>query len=174
MFGDWLEGLAIFISERVYNGRKSSAEGIDLEFDKDGIHYLVSIKSGPSWSNSSSMKKLKENFVKAKRIYQTSNNHKACEAIEGCCYGIDRNPDKLTHSKLCGERFWDFISGSPSMYTDIIEPLGIDAMKRNEVLRVGKMEMRWSIRHGGMLVCEGGRSSVPTGPHVWHHLFCEG
>ena len=132
MFGDWLEGLAIFISERVYYGRISSAEGIALEFDKDGIHYLVSIKSGPSWSNSSSMKKLKENFVKAKRIYQTSNNHKACEAIEGCCYGIDRNPDKLTHSKLCGERFWDFISGSPSMYTDIIEPLGIDAMKRNE------------------------------------------
>ena len=66
MFGDWLEGLAIFISGKVYNGRKSSAEGVDLEFDKDSVHYLVSIKSGPKWSNSSSMKKLKEILSKLK------------------------------------------------------------------------------------------------------------
>ncbi len=132
MFGDWLEGLAIFISATIYNGRKSSAEGIDLEFDKDNIHYLVSIKSGPRWSNSSSMKKLKEHFIKARRIYQTSNNHKACEAIEGCCYGVDNKPEKITHTKLCGERFWEFISGSPTMYTDIIEPLGINAKVVNE------------------------------------------
>lgn len=132
MFGDWLEGLAIFIAEKAYNGRKSTAEGIDLEFDKNGIHYLISIKSGPKWSNSSSMKKLKENYIKAQRIYRTSNNHKPCDAIEGCCYGIDRQPDKTTHTKLCGERFWEFISGIDSMYTDIIEPLGVDAMKRNE------------------------------------------
>ena len=65
MFGDWLEGLAIFIAHEVYGGTKSNAEGIDLELDKDGIHYIVSIKSGPNWSNSSSMAKLKQNFLKA-------------------------------------------------------------------------------------------------------------
>jgi hypothetical protein len=48
IFGNFLEGLALFINEKVYGGRKSSAEGIDLEFDKDGIRYIVSIKSGPN------------------------------------------------------------------------------------------------------------------------------
>ncbi|MBO8485470.1 MAG: cytosolic protein [Bacteroidetes bacterium] len=132
MFGDWLEGLAIFIANIVYNGYKSSAEGIDLEMDKDGTHYFISIKSGPKWSNSSSLKKLKENFLKAKRIYHTSGNRNLCEAIEGCCYGKENNTRKDTHIKLCGERFWEFISGSETLYIDIIEPLGIDAAEKNQ------------------------------------------
>lgn len=48
VFGDWLEGLAIFINSKVYDGRKSGITGIDLEFDKDGIRYIVTIKSGPN------------------------------------------------------------------------------------------------------------------------------
>jgi hypothetical protein len=52
IFGDWLEGLAIFINEQVYGGRKSGITGIDLEFDKDDIRYIVAIKSGPNWGNS--------------------------------------------------------------------------------------------------------------------------
>ena len=151
MFGDWLEGLAIFIAEKAYDGKKSTAEGIDLELDKvkDGnkTHYLISIKSGPKWSNSSSMKKLKENFTKAQRIFHTSKNRIPCEAIEGCCYGIDNNPEKATHTKLCGEKFWEFISGSNSMYLDIIEPLGINAMKRNQTYQeeYDKMITRFTI-----------------------------
>jgi len=34
IFGDWLEGLAIFVNGKVYGGRKSGINGIDLEFDK--------------------------------------------------------------------------------------------------------------------------------------------
>ena len=34
IFGDWLEGFAIFINDKVYGGRKSGIKGIDLEFDK--------------------------------------------------------------------------------------------------------------------------------------------
>lgn len=135
MFGDWLEGLAIFVAQEVFNGRKSNAEGIDLEMDKEGIHYVVSIKSGPNWSNSSSLNKLKQNFLKAQRIYRTSGNKIRCEAIEGCCYGIDNKPDKPTHIKLCGEKFWHFISGSESLYTDIIEPMGADAHIKNETYK---------------------------------------
>lgn len=133
MFGDWLEGLAIHIANYMYSGYKSSAEGIDLEMDKDGIHYFVSIKSGPNWSNSSSLKKLKDNFAKAIRIYHTSNNKTVTEAIEGCCYGRDNNPQKAGHKKLCGKDFWEFISGSDSLYVDIIEPLGKDAMTKNDL-----------------------------------------
>ncbi len=135
MFGDWLEGLAIFVAGVVYNGYKSTAEGIDLELDKDGIHYLISIKSGPNWSNSSSLKKLKENFNKAKRIYRTSGNKNACEAIEGCCYGKDNVPQKETHQKLCGARFWEFISDIENLYIDIIEPLGTNATEKNHIYK---------------------------------------
>lgn len=132
IFGNWLEGLAIYIAMEAYGGRKSSAEGIDLEMEKEGVHYLVSIKSGPKWSNSSSMKKLIENFAKAKRIYTTSGNKKIVEAIEGCCYGRPEQSVKDHHTKLCGKAFWAFISGCESLYTDIIEPLGADAQKKNQ------------------------------------------
>jgi len=37
LFGDWLEGLAIFINQKVYKGRKSGISGIDLEFDDNNI-----------------------------------------------------------------------------------------------------------------------------------------
>jgi len=132
MFGDWLEGLAIHIARIVFGGYKSSAEGMDLEMDKDGIHYFISVKSGPNWSNSSSLKKLKENFAKAIRIYRTSNNKVPCEAIEGCCYGRENNQQKEGHKKLCGQEFWFFISGCQSLYVDIIEPLGKGALEKNE------------------------------------------
>lgn len=34
MFGDWLEGLAIFVAHESYGGYKSNAEGIDMEWTK--------------------------------------------------------------------------------------------------------------------------------------------
>ena len=64
IFGDFLEGVAIFINGIVFRGYKSSAEGIDLEFDKNFIHYIVSIKSGPNWGNSSQINRMKDNFKK--------------------------------------------------------------------------------------------------------------
>jgi hypothetical protein len=67
LFGDFLEELAVFICERTYNGRKSASEGIDLEFKKDGSLYLVTIKSGPNWGNSQQVRRMKDNFLRAKR-----------------------------------------------------------------------------------------------------------
>jgi len=68
IFGDFLEGLAIFVSSKMYGGKKSSAEGIDLEFEKDSKRYIVAVKSGPNWGNSSQIRKMKEDFNRAKRI----------------------------------------------------------------------------------------------------------
>ena len=62
LFGDFLEGLAIYVAKTVYGGWKSSATGIDLEFAKNETRYIVSIKSGPNWGNSSQVARLKENF----------------------------------------------------------------------------------------------------------------
>lgn len=132
IFGDWLEGLAIFVNQQVYGGSKSSAKGVDLEFDKDGCHYLVAIKSGPNWGNSSQIKRLVDEFKSAKKTLRTSRSNIRVEAVNGCCYGKDRNPDKGDYYKYCGQDFWEFISGEPELYTEIIEPLAADAKVRND------------------------------------------
>ena len=133
LFGGFLEELAIFVCNQVFGGRKSSAEGIDLEFERDQTKYIVSIKSGPNWGNSSQIRKMRDNFSKAKRIlrsnvYDTIN----IVAVNGCCYGRDNRPDKGDYLKLCGQQFWSFISGNESLYTEIIEPLGHKAEEKND------------------------------------------
>lgn len=136
IFGNWLEGLAIFVAEKCYAGQKSTTEGIDLEMEKSGIRYIVSIKSGPNWSNSSSMAKLRDKFKTAIRVYKTSGNCANIEAVEGCCYGNKNRYDpKDNHLKICGQRFWEFVSGDSELYTKIIEPLGEQAHEKNETYR---------------------------------------
>lgn len=132
VFGDWLEGLAIFINSKVYGGRKSGISGIDLEFDRDGVRYIVTIKSGPNWGNSSQIAKMILDFRTAKKTMRTSNSGLQVVAINGCCYGRDRTPDKGAYFKYCGKKFWEFISGDPDLYTGIIEPLGHKAKEKNE------------------------------------------
>ncbi len=132
IFGDFLENLSIFINSKVFNGQKSSTEGIDLEFNKEGIRYIVSIKSGPNWGNSSQIKKMKDNFIKAKKVLRTGNSKLQIKAVNGCCYGRDNNPDKGDYFKICGQIFWELISGSEELYLKIIEPLGHEAKNRNE------------------------------------------
>ncbi len=132
IFGDWLEGLAIFINGKVYNGYKSGITGVDLEFDYNGIRYIVTIKSGPNWGNSSQISKMIADFKTAKKTLRTSNSQLNIKAINGCCYGKDNNPDKGEYYKFCGQSFWEFISGNEKLYTDIIEPLGYKAKERNE------------------------------------------
>ncbi|HPX75157.1 MAG TPA: PmeII family type II restriction endonuclease [Bacteroidales bacterium] len=132
IFGDWLEGLAIFINEEVYGGKKSGIQGIDLEFDMDGIRYIVNIKSGPNWGNSSQIKKMISDFKTAKKTLRTSNSKLNIIAVNGCCYGRDNKPDKGDYFKYCGQSFWEFISGNKNLYTEIIEPLGHKAKQKND------------------------------------------
>ncbi|MCF8216519.1 MAG: cytosolic protein [Chlorobium sp.] len=132
IFGDWLEGLAIFINGKVYGGWKSGIEGIDLEFDNNGQRFMVNIKSGPNWGNASQIKKMKSDFRTAAKTLRTSNSGLQVVAINGCCYGKSTNPDKGDYFKYCGQRFWEFISGNAELYTEIIEPLGHKAKEKND------------------------------------------
>jgi len=132
IFGDWLEGLAIFINGKVYGGRKSGITGIDLEFDTGNKRYIVTIKSGPNWGNSSQITKMKTDFKTAKRTLRTGNSQLNIVAVNGCCYGKDSRPDKGDYFKYCGQRFWEFISGDGDLFTKIIEPLGYKAKERND------------------------------------------
>lgn len=133
IFGHFLEGLAIFINGLAYGGKKSAAEGIDLEFETDGKRYIVSIKSGPNWGNSSQIKRMVDNFAKAKRILRPTNSDPEVIAVNGCCYGRDSKPHKkYDYFKYCGQRFWHFISGDPDLYLGIIVPMGLRAKEKND------------------------------------------
>jgi hypothetical protein len=132
VFGEFLEKLAIFVCGKVFGGRKSPAEGIDLEFTRDNVLYIVSVKSGPNWGNSSQIKRMVDNFKQAKRILRTGNNKANIQAVNGCCYGRENQPDKGDYLKLCGQDFWEFISGNDRLFVDIVEPLGYRAKERNE------------------------------------------
>jgi len=134
LFGGFLEKVAIFVCGEVFGGKKSSSEGIDLEFERDGIRYIVAIKSGPNWGNSQQIKRMVDNFSQAKRILGTNRSRVNVVSVNGCCYGRDNQPEKAkgAYLKLCGERFWELISGSSTLYLELIEPLGRKAKEKND------------------------------------------
>ena len=141
IFGDWLEGLAIYINEKVFGGWKSGITGIDLEFDNYGIRNIVTIKSGPNWGNSSQIAKMKADFITAKRTLRTSNSQLMIKAVNGCCYGKDNRPDKGDYFKYCGQKFWEFISDNDNLFIEIIDPLGHKAKEKNDDFMKSYSEM---------------------------------
>ncbi len=132
IFGDFLEGVAIFVCNKVFEGKKSVQEGIDLEFNRDGVKYIVEIKSGPNWGNSSQLKRMRYNFIRAQQFFLTIDPNLKVIPVNGCCYGRDDVPEKEDYFKYCGQRFWSFISGNDDLYVQIIEPLGHQAKQKNE------------------------------------------
>ena len=135
MFGDFLEGLAVYIAGQVHGRMKSGITGIDLEFTKNSARYIVSIKSGPNWGNSSQIEKMKGDFRAATRVLTQRNSTLNVMSVNGCCYGRDSNPNKGGYFKYCGQEFWQLISNDRDLFTRIIEPLGHNAKKRNEAFR---------------------------------------
>jgi hypothetical protein len=145
LFGDFLEGLAIYVAGVVHGGWKSTTTGIDLEFSNNESRYIVSIKSGPNWGNSSQIAKLRDNFRTASTVVRQGNATINVVAVNGCCYGRDNNPDKGAYFKYCGQEFWHLISGESDFYTSIIDPLGHQAKNRNDEFNdeYGAVINRW-------------------------------
>lgn len=135
IFGEFLEKLAIFVCGKTRSGYKSGITGVDLEIDEGNTRYIVAIKSGPKWSNKSSLSAMKEDFKKAKKTLRTQNSGINVIAVNGCCYGRDTKPDKGDYFKYCGQEFWTFISGDENFYLEIIEPLGHKAKQKNEAFQ---------------------------------------
>ncbi|HUS49629.1 MAG TPA: PmeII family type II restriction endonuclease [Candidatus Paceibacterota bacterium] len=133
LFGEFIEGLAIFICNKAFIAKKSQLPGIDLEFEKENCIYIVEIKAGWNWGNASQIKQLKINFENAKNFLEKQTGKKVI-AVNGCCFGKkkNRNPEKDGYYKICGQEFWQLISGSESLYIDIIEPVGHKAKEKNE------------------------------------------
>lgn len=138
LFGDFLEDLAIFIANKTSNGRKASSPGIDLEFEKNNIRYLISIKSGTSWGNSSQQRRQEEDFKTAVKILKQSCHTLNVQPVLGICYGKTKTSFVRGYMKVVGQNFWYLISGNENLYTEIIEPLGYQAKKNNEDFNVKK------------------------------------
>ncbi len=141
IFGNLLESLAIFICEKVYKGHKAEQgvlKSVDLEFIRDGKYYIVGIKSGPNWGNKDQVDRMKFNFRFAKKLLRKKGIENEIVAVNGCIYGKDNNPFKEdknpeeSYYKLCGEEFWELVSGDRELYKKIILPLEKEAKKRGE------------------------------------------
>ncbi len=132
LFGDFLEGLAIFIAQRTCHGHKSTAPGVDLEFFNKDVHYVVSIKSGTSWGNSSQHQKLEQDLKNAVARVKQSSLGANVQPVLGICYGRTKTSYLRGYLKVVGQNFWHLISENKSLYTDIIGPLGHRAKEHND------------------------------------------
>ena len=133
LFGHFLEGLAVFVAQQTTGGHKSTAPGVDLEFLNKDIHYVVSIKSGPNWGNSSQQDKLEEDLRVAVRRLKQSRQSLNVQPVLGICYGKTRTSNmNRGYLKVVGQNFWYLISENRELYTDIVEPIGYRAKEHNE------------------------------------------
>ena len=74
-------------------------------------------------------------------MFNTSRKTVPTKCIEGCCYGNDnKGYSDSTHEKYCGEKFWTLISGEPTLFVDIVEPLGFKAKEKNLSNSKGKKD----------------------------------
>lgn len=139
LFGDFLEDLAIFVASKTADGRKSASTGVDLEFTKNDIHYVVSVKSGPNWGNASQHKKLAQDLRDAEIRLKQSNKIKAVQTTLGICYGKTKTAfTKDGYLKVVGQNFWSLISGNQNIYAEIIEPIGYKAKEHNDEFKTNE------------------------------------
>jgi hypothetical protein len=141
MFGNLLEGFAIYVSSVLYGGFKSDLKSIDLEFQREGAYYIVGIKSSTHWANSDQVNRMRDNFKAAKPILRERGITGEIVAINGCIYGKDRNPFKQhadpekAYYKYAGQVFWHLISGDDSLYREIIAPIDKEASRKDETFK---------------------------------------
>jgi len=132
LFGDFLEGLAVFVAEQTSGGHKSTAQGVDLEFMNNNTHYVVSIKSGPNWGNSSQQDKLEQDLKTSVARLKQSKHSLNVQPVLGICYGKTKTTFLRGYMKIVGQNFWCLISENPDLYTDIVGPIGYEAKKHND------------------------------------------
>lgn len=137
-FGGFLEDLAKRISEITGGGRKSAAEGIDIELEREGVRYLIAVKSGRNWGNSAQHRDLRRDFKKAVRVIRQSRHGGQLQPTLGICYGKFRTIDNGEYLHIGGQSFWNLISDDSSLYIDLIEPLGYKAEQHEKAFQTEK------------------------------------
>ena len=114
---------------------------MDLEFIKNGVHYIISVKSGPSWGNSSQQDKLEQDLQNAVTRVKQSKRGVNVQPVLGICYGKTKTSYLRGYMKVVGQNFWYLISEDQHLYTDIIEPVGYRAKEHNETFQLEKSKV---------------------------------
>ncbi len=141
IFGNLLEGFAIFVSKGLHSGFKSELKSVDLEFERDDKYYIVGIKSGTNWANSDQITAMRNNFKLDRAILRERGITNEIVAVNGCIYGKDRSPLKKhddsdkQYYKYAGQDFWHFISGDDDLYREIITPIDQEAREKDEAFK---------------------------------------
>ena len=133
MIGTFLEGLAIFVANKTLGAHKSAATGIDFEYDQDGTHILFAMKSGENWGNSSQWAALVNNVKNSLKVMSQSQHGKDAKFYLGVSYGRKKQTLRkgIIH-QVCGQEFWQMISGQKDFYKDIVKPIGYRAKEHNQ------------------------------------------
>ena len=141
LFGDLMELFAIHVAATLRDGFKSKRVGLDLEFEREGKYYIVEIKSGVNWGNSSQIKRMKQNF-KVARIALRGEMNAEIIAVNGCIYGEDARPSKVdaedadqNYFKYAGQEFWHFLSGDDNLFREIIKPIDEEAREKDAAFK---------------------------------------
>lgn len=137
-FGGFLEGLAVYVTQITGGGQKSAAEGIDIEVTRKNIRYLIAVKSGENWGNSSQYKALKGNFRTALKVIKQSKHVGQLQPTLGICYGNFKTSDNGEYLRIGGQSFWNLISGDPNLYIDMVEPLGYKSEEHDKHFKAEK------------------------------------
>lgn len=141
LFGELLEGFAIYVSKKLHGGFKSDMPSVDLEFERDDAYYFVGIKSSTKWGNADQVAKMRDNFKVARRTLAERGVSGEIIAVNGCMYGKDRKPFKTNadpdkqYYKYGGQDFWRFISGDDDLYREIITPIDKEARQKDEAFK---------------------------------------
>ena len=122
IFGTFFEDIAIAVAK---NGRKSSANSIDLEIwsDDNKSVTLYAIKSGTKVFNAQSIERQRQAFSEAlRRLVGTAVIPKV-----GFAYGkisSSSKQNKNNFEKEAGQIFWENISGDTNFYIKLIDAIG--------------------------------------------------
>ena len=153
-FGHVLENIARFVANKIYGATKSDMKGLDFDLLKIRVRYILEIKSGPHWGNSSSHRDLNASFLSAKAILDPQD----VVGILGICYGRTPHSADTTHpayTELCGKEFWALISGDDAFYrSDImLNAFILGAAEHNAALNtacadiINKLSETFSLTH---------------------------
>jgi hypothetical protein len=127
MFEEFLRNFSLLICDLSFYGKRSLNPGIDIEFERDKVRYIVRVCLNSDWESKFQVDEMIKNFIDAKRALEDSNSSTTVVAVNGCVYGRDEQPNKGLYLKLCGQRFWELISGNELLYVQIVELLaGLD------------------------------------------------
>lgn len=138
-FGDFLENLAFYVANQTLGAFKPGARGVDLQYSQDGIVYIVSIKSGTNWGNSSQHQQLASDLRTASNVIKQSRLTPNVETVLGICYGRTKTVrHDQGYLKVVGQSFWNMISGSQEFYRHIMQRVGVTADRYNAAYQTAR------------------------------------